>query len=246
MKLNKHNTKSKLFVALFNIYSKFIQLLLLPILLFESRSYKFNKINERPIEYSFLLKHLCQIYPEHILDVGSGKSALPTLLANCGFKVTATDKKGIYWQSKYFNRHYHIIKDDVKNSKLTKKFDFINCISVLEHIPDYNKAVAGMFNLLKPNGYLLLSFPYNKDQYIPNVYELEGAGYGHNSYICQVFSQKEVNNWLHRNNGKIVEQKYYKIFNGDFWTFGNRIYPPYQVDKEYNPHLTCVLIQKVK
>ena len=244
-KLNNYNIKSKFFAEAVNLYSKFIQLLLTPILIFESRSYKFNQINERPIEYSFLLKHLYQICPEHILDVGSGESSLPHILAKCGFKVTATDKKGVYWQSKYFNRHYPVIKDDIQNSRLTRKFDFINCISVLEHIPDHSAAVKGLFNLLKPKGYLLLSFPYNKDQYIPDVYKLKDAGYGHNEpYVCQVFSQKEINLWLQENNGRILEQTYYNVFNGDFWTFGGRAYPPCQVDKYQKHHLTCILIQK--
>ena len=37
----------------------------------------FKRFNERPIEFSFVFRKLGAIYPRTILDVGSGKTALP-------------------------------------------------------------------------------------------------------------------------------------------------------------------------
>ncbi|HEY5973324.1 MAG TPA: methyltransferase domain-containing protein [Geobacteraceae bacterium] len=48
-------------------------------------------------------------------------------------------------------------------------FDLITCVSVLEHIPDDRQAVATMWNLLRPGGRLVLTFPsmaHPLEQYI--------------------------------------------------------------------------------
>jgi len=218
---------------------------LIPTLKSEWRRSAFKKINERAIEFGFALKWLSKICPGDVLDVGSGKSAWPCTMVDCGFHVTAIDKIQGYWAKEFVNRHYYVINDDITKPKIMKQFDLITCISVLEHIPNHKAAIKGMFKLLKPGGYLILTIPYNEKQYIDNVYKLPGAGYGQDaSWICQVFSRSQLDAWLNENPGKIIEQKYYQIFNGDFWTFGERIYPPLEVKKQEKCHLTCVVIQK--
>ncbi len=229
---------------IFGIYNNIVSICLKPILLSEYKSPSFNIINERSVEYAFVFKHLYQICPKEVLDVGTGLSALPHLMANCGFKVTAIDEMQSYWKSSFINRHYWVVRDDIKNSKITKKFDLITCISALEHIPNC-QAVRGMFKLLRAKGYLIVTFPYNEEEYIENVYKLPGAGYGRaKPYVCQVFSKKEVNKWIKENNGRIVDQEYYEVFTGYSWAFGERVYPPHKVTKQERHHLTCILIQK--
>lgn len=204
------------------------------------------RLNERPIEYSFVFRQLSRFCPSAVLDVGTGKTALPHLIRNCGFNVTAIDNIHDYWTSGMFNRHYHVIDDDISNTKLKKTFDFINCVSVLEHIQNFNNAVKNMFNLLNPNGYILLTFPYNENTYIHNVYKLPGAGYGQNfpHIICQVFSRNELDNWINSNGGIIIEQEYWQFWEGEFWTFGKQLSPPVKVNKNDRHQLTCILIQK--
>lgn len=205
---------------------------------------KFRWINERPIEYHFVFQTLTTIYIKTVLDIGTGTTALPHLIRNCGYLVTAIDIYD-YWPSGIFNRHYYIIRDDITNSKLKMKFDCITCISVLEHIKNFNAAVENMVNLLNEKGYLILTFPYNEEKYIENVYKLPGAGYGQNNpQICQVFSRDELNNWLNVYNIKIIQQEYWQVFEGEYWTFGKHINPPHRVGKEEKHQLSCILIQK--
>ena len=206
---------------------------------------KFKWVNERPIEYKFVFQALTKLYPKTVLDVGTGTTALPHLLSNCGFLVTAIDNIIDYWPRGMFNRHYYIIQDDITSSKLKIQFDFITCISVLEHIEKSDDAIINMFRLLKKNGYLVLTFPYNENKYIENVYKLSGAGYGKNvNYKCQIYSRNEINRWLEKINGKLILQEYWQVFTGKYWTFGNRLYPPIKVNKEEKHHLTCILLQK--
>ncbi len=233
--------------ALYRLYSTLARWYLSPILRLEWKSSMRRTPNERPIEFAFALKWLAKIYPMEVLDVGSGTTAWPHVMANCGFSVTAIDKIEGYWRGGFFNRHYYIINDDITKPKITKQFDLITCISVLEHIPNHEEAIRQMFRLLKPGGYLVLTFPYNEKQYIDNVYKLQGAGYGQDvSCICRVYSRKEIDTWLEANSATIIDQEYYEIFTGDFWTFGKRIYPPRPGDRSAKVHLTCVIIQNTQ
>lgn len=204
-----------------------------------------HKINERPIEYAFTLKQIFQIWLKKILDVGTGQFSLPHLITNCGFRVTAIDEMESYWRKKGINRHYQVIPDDITNPKISEAFDLITCISVLEHIPDHNAAIKGMFRLLRPNGYLILTFPYNEKKFVENVYNLPDVGYKQDaSHICYIFSRNEIENWLDENHGNIIEQEFYEIFTGGLWAHGDRLNPPRKVKKEENHHLTCILFQK--
>lgn len=212
---------------------------------FENRQMRTKRRNERPVEFQFVFKHLAKQYPSTVLDVGTGLSSLPHLLFLCGFEVTATDNNGDFWNTDIFNRHVLVEQDDITDTKLSKHWDFITCVSVLEHIKDHEKAVRNMIKLLNPGGRMVLTFPYNETHYIDDVYRTEGAGYGqNNSYICQVYSRKEIDGWLKDTDCFIVEQEYWKMFHGDFWTYGRQYYPPIQTDKGSKHQLTCLLIGK--
>jgi SAM-dependent methyltransferase len=205
----------------------------------------FIVFNERPVEYTFVFRHLSRLYPVKVLDVGTGTSALPQLMSQCGCLVTAIDNVRDYWPSGMFNRHFHILDDDITSSQLRDKFDLITCISVLEHIKDSDMAVRNMFSLLKPNGHIILTFPYTENCYVRNVYELPGSQYGEGSFhICQSFSRREISKWLGDNDGTIVEQEYWRFWDGEFWTVGNQLVPPYKVGKEETHQVSSVLIQK--
>lgn len=211
------------------------------------REYEGQKwhINERPIEFRFVFQQLTNIMPTTVLDVGAGTTSLPHMIHNCGFVVTAIDNIKDYWPNGMVNRHFYVINDSILNIKITKQFDFVTCISVLEHIDDHRTAMRSLFSLVVPKGYLLLTFPYNERNYVKNVYSLPEASYGKDlPYICQVYSRKQIDDWLLTNGGRIMKQEYWEIFSGNFWTFGERLRVPSQVDLIQKHHLTCILIQK--
>ncbi|MHC4166252.1 MAG: class I SAM-dependent methyltransferase [Planctomycetota bacterium] len=231
--------------SLYCVYCTLGRWFLHPMLLLEWKRSHLKQINERAAEYGFALKWLLKNCPVEVLDVGAGRTSWPHLMANCGFRVTAIDKIKDYWKSGFFNRHYYIINSDITRLNINKQFDFITCISVIEHIPNHKDAFDGMLGLLKPGGHLVLTFPYNEKQYIDNVYKLPDVGYGRDyPFICQVLSRRQIDEWLADNPAKIIDQEYYEIFSGDLWAFGERIRPPKKVEKERKCHLTCLVIQK--
>jgi len=166
-------------------------------------------------------------------------------MASCGFSVTAIDNMSSYWKERVINRHFHVLRDDITRPTLSDTFDLITCISVLEHIVDHATAIRSMARLLKPGGYMVLTFPYNDRMYVENVYKLSGAGYGKDfSFPCQVFSACELNSWLKDISGKVIKQEFYEVFSGELWSFGERICPPRKVNRDQRHQLSLILIQK--
>lgn len=219
--------------------------LLAPVLLGEWRKPRFTQTNERPVEYAFALTCLGRLSAREVLDVGSGLTAWPHVLADCGFRVTAMDNISDYWDRDVFNRHYHVINDDITSPRLSEHFDAVTCISVLEHVPNHADAVRGIFRLLRPGAHAVLTVPYNENRYVQNVYALEGVGYGRDAaYACQVFSRAQIDEWMTDVGATVVEQEYYRIFSGELWAFGSRVHPPERVGKTETHHLTCVLVKK--
>jgi len=212
----------------------------------EYKRQKFKRINERPIEFGFLFNKLVELNPKTILDIGTGTSALPSLLRKCGYLVTATDNIKDYWKNGMYNKHFYVVNDDITKTKMNKKFDCITCISVLEHIIEYNEAISSMSSLLNNGGYIVLTFPYKDDEYVKNAYAMPSSTYGQDaSYITQMFSANEVKKWVKNNKLKVIDQEYWQFFSGDYWTVGEQIFPPKKVEKYEKHQLTCLVLKKI-
>jgi SAM-dependent methyltransferase len=202
------------------------------------------QLNERIVEYSFALRALGEMDGREVLDVGTGASAWPHLMATCGFIVEAADKYGSYWRRPMVNRHFHVIHEDITEPTLSKRYDAVTCISVLEHIPEHRAAVRGMLGLLRPGGRLILTVPYNERTYHPDAYRHPEAGYGQDaSYIAQVYSREQLEGWLADSDASLVRQELYRVFTGELWTQGERLHPPQPSTAEQPHHLACMVLE---
>lgn len=211
----------------------------------EYKSQIFSRFNERAIEFSFLFAAIAKYYPKRVLDVGTGTTALPHLIRNSGPLVTAIDNIKDYWAEDIVNRHYHVINDDITQTKILDLFDLVTCISVLEHVQEFDKAVKSMSSLLARNGLLVLTFPYNEGRYVENVYKLKGSSYGQTAkYVTQSYSREQVDHWLSTFGLEILNQEYWECWTGDYWTVGQQIIPPVKVSRDKKHHLTCLLLRK--
>jgi 2-polyprenyl-3-methyl-5-hydroxy-6-metoxy-1,4-benzoquinol methylase len=205
----------------------------------------FTVYNERPIEYRFVFEQLTELKPKTILDVGTGLSALPSLMANCGARVVAIDNVTDYWANGMLNNHYHIIDDDITDSKLQEQFDMVTCISTLEHIRKCEEAVQNMFRLTVPGGYVVLTFPYNERERVENVYALPGSEVkGLPPFQTRAYSRKDLERWAKENGGTVVKQEYWQFFTGDYWTTGTRLPYPKQTSATETHQISCVVFQK--
>lgn len=92
---------------------------------------------------------------------------------------------------------------------------------------------------------MILTFPYNETEYHQNIYKHPQAGYGKNAnFITQVYSRNEINDWLAHTSFKIIDQEYYQVFTGKYWTMGERVTPCLRTSNTNLHHLTCILLQK--
>ena len=100
----------------------------------------------------------------NILDIGSGKHFIE--------KIFPELKENNFFRLDLANREYvDIIADLQKDSYFQKCFDVVICLKVLEHVYKFEDFVNNMSNLVKKDGILLLSVPYNSGlHYLPNDY----------------------------------------------------------------------------
>jgi ubiquinone/menaquinone biosynthesis C-methylase UbiE len=115
----------------------------------------------RDIEFSYLIKFLQKnnIKPENVLDISS-PFVMAYVLSAKG-KVIKTD---INPDEREMIKESHNLRfkleDGTKLSFADNTFDLVYSISVIEHIyQKYAEAVIEMIRVLKPGGYLYLTFP---------------------------------------------------------------------------------------
>jgi len=211
----------------------------------EFKRQKFLGLNERSMEFAFLFRKIAEIYPKTVLDVGTGMTALPYMLRNSGLLVTAIDNIKDYWPKGMVNRHFHVVNDDIKNTKLTKTFDVITCISVLEHIQEHRAAMKSMYKLLNPGGTLILTCPYTNHQYASNVYDLPESSVTEKfSFVTQSFSENDRAKWMQDSLFELVDEEYWQFFEGEFWTCGKKLESPLKVDKKDRHQICCMAFRK--
>jgi len=210
----------------------------------EFAAQKFARLNERPVEWAFLFAKLAMLCPRTVLDVGTGTTALPALLRNCGCLVTAIDNVRDYWPQGMHNRHYHVLDDDIASPRVAGPFDLITCISVLEHVKDPAAAVQGMFALVRPGGHLIFTFPYNEWRPCDNVYALPGSAYGQSApYVGRAYSGSDIERWCREHGATVLDQEYWRFWSGEYWTQGVQVVPPERVNAGDCHQLTCLLLQ---
>ena len=188
----------------------------------QAETQSFRRHNERAVEYRFLFECVSELRPRNVVDVGTGTTALPSLLATCGCVVTAIDNIKDYWPNGMINRHWHVVDEDIRCPKaIHGPFDLVSCISVIEHITDHEAAFQGLIKLLRVGGHLVVTTPFNERRSVPNVYDLTGAAYGHGApYPCRSTSSTELKRWLASSGASIVRQEWWRLWSGDVWCQG--------------------------
>lgn len=131
--------------------------------------HQWSRVWEYPyVYYHFAnyLKTLSQNPPPIIADIGSGVTFFPFSLAKLGYQVVCTDidpicKKDLSSAIKSVSHSPGRVEFRlINNSKLPLEDGECNavyCISVLEHIPEFENTLTEMARVLKPGGPCLLT-----------------------------------------------------------------------------------------
>ncbi len=106
-----------------------------------------------------------------VLDIGSYRSPFPAFLVQKGHRVALIDLDPVIIKQKKWisratgnNTSYLVIRaDGIRLPFPANSFDFITCISTIEHVPeDGDKAMAKEIGrVLRPGGYCFISVPYS-------------------------------------------------------------------------------------
>lgn len=132
-------------------------------------------VSERQMEYSWVIKNI-NLSDGKLLDVGSTDFSFLSDLLPKTVEINAININ----QVKHASNKVKFIKGDIRQTNFPDKlFDYIVCVSTLEHIgvkgryhsdndPDGDaKAMQEITRILKPKGALLLTVPYGANDVLP-------------------------------------------------------------------------------
>lgn len=115
---------------------------------------KFQKFQAEEIINELKLRNI-DLSMMNVLELGAGKGGYSSVFKKNSKNLTVSDIE------KPFINHLKFKKVDV-NKKFPFKnnsFDFVFCCSLIEHLKHPEKMISEIKRVLKPNGYLYLSFP---------------------------------------------------------------------------------------
>ena len=117
---------------------------------------------------NIVLGFLKGIYPESLLDIGSGRGVfLFPLLKELG-NINITSMEILPRRHELMKNisdgginNLNPIMDNITTTKLDKKYDVVTMLEVLEHIPDVDKAIENAIKLAKD--YIVITVPSKED-----------------------------------------------------------------------------------
>lgn len=110
-----------------------------------------------------------------VLDIACGVGYAGPMFIKAGainyFGVDINEKLIGYAKDNYSSELISYSVGDICTFKTDKKFDLISCFETIEHIRDYKTAIKNLYDLLNPEGTLLVSSP-NRPVTSPNCNSL--------------------------------------------------------------------------
>lgn len=125
-----------------------------------------DKKDEVSIETK-IMKNLCEmiiINPKNIIDIGCGNGYIIN-------NIKSNNKVAVdisYNQLKSINKDILRVRCNVEEIPIDKKFDYIICTDVFEHVQKPDKLVSEIYRLLDDSGNFLFAVPWKQDL---SVYE---------------------------------------------------------------------------
>ena len=142
-------------------------------------------VDERTLEYAFILAKIAKLEPGKLLDIGctARVNLVPAFACNLHWKVTGLDIRDYNFD----HDNFIFLKEDLLECSLpSNSFDLITAVSSIEHIGIKNRygitksiqsgdaiAIRNIRNLLKAGGRFLLTIPFgleNKTSNLGRVY----------------------------------------------------------------------------
>jgi 2-polyprenyl-3-methyl-5-hydroxy-6-metoxy-1,4-benzoquinol methylase len=94
-----------------------------------------------------------------VLDIAAGAGAFSARLADAGYKVTANDIDDDVWNATGIKKLSVDLNKPVDERLFSPPYDLVVAMEVVEHLQNPTKLLEDCQNLVKPEGYLLISTP---------------------------------------------------------------------------------------
>ncbi len=176
-------------------------------------SYEFNYHGKKAI-YHDIKRQLQKYSPSGILlDIGTWCGTLIAFMADSYSAIGCeiSESAASYGKSRGLNIYIGSF-DAIEFS--TQSFDVITIIDVLEHLPQPKNALAKIFTLLKPGGFLYIKVPNGKAQIkkqnLLQALNLSKEGVGRNFVHINHFNHKSLENVLTSLGFDVLETGYTK------------------------------------
>jgi len=136
--------------------------------IFELMFWHCKEFPNKPLQYVFALDVAKRRGYKRYLDYGSGVGTAGILFAKNDFQVTLADissKNLDFCRFRFKDRNLTANFIDLKNDGLEgRKYDFITCLDVLEHIPNPIGTLMTLRSCLADGGLLIVNVPFGKDE----------------------------------------------------------------------------------
>ena len=104
-----------------------------------------------------------------VIDIGAGLSPYKATLETANFRYYSQDStsykpqedESLGLQNPKWDYPAHTFVCDILDTPTDVKYDVVLCTEVLEHVPDPVASIKHLSTLIKPNGYLLVTVPFN-------------------------------------------------------------------------------------
>jgi SAM-dependent methyltransferase len=104
--------------------------------------------------------------PTTVADIGCGEGLIAFSLSQLGYKVTAIDyQKSLNYRWKDNDNLTFVQKDILKKWEFKEPYDVIICSEVLEHLPNYKKALENL--LSTANQRVIITVPWGLSYNVP-------------------------------------------------------------------------------
>lgn len=182
--------------------------------------------------YKFAMPY---VQNKRVLDIACGTGMGSYMLASAGTQhIDGADiaPEAINYATEHFTApNISFTISDIIAYKTRRLYDVIVCFETIEHIPDYNAALANLRRLLRPGGTLLISSP-NRPVTSPNAQQQSDKPL--NTFHVREFTPAELTEALQQQNFRIDKnalygQRQHKHFRNPYLrTLYNKLYQPQQ------------------